>query len=245
MSTTVQSLPAKKKSWFAIMMTSTLGRKLLVGLTGLFLILFLTVHLIGNLQLLVPYWSPTDNGRTFNEYAEFMGHNEIIQAVSIGNFLFIFLHIIYSIALSIFNRKARPVQYAYKKQKNSSSWASRNMLFLGTIVLIFLVVHLQNFWFQMKFGYVPKIKYSIEEIKNLYYITAVAFTQPWLVALYVLAMFGLAFHLNHGFQSAFQTLGLNHKKYTPVIQTVGVAYSIIVPALFVLIPLLMYLFPLS
>lgn len=218
-------------NWFISMMSSTIGRKLIMALTGLFLILFLVVHLSGNLQLV-----KGDAGESFNAYAQFMGHNPLIKVVSIGNFFFILLHIVYALLLTLQNRKARPVGYLSETTK-TSNWNSRNMGILGTIILIFLVVHLQNFWFKMKFGYVP-----LDDLgnKDLYMETKEAFSQWWLVALYVVSMVFLASHLAHGFQSAFQTLGLNHKKYTPAIQFIGKAFAIIVPLLFAIIPVMMF-----
>ena len=240
MSASIQTKAKKKKpNWFIQFVGSTLGRKLLMGLTGLFLILFLTVHLIGNLQLLQLFYP--DNGKAFNLYAEFMGHNEIIQIISKGNFFFIFLHIVISLLLTLTNRKARPVAYAYNKPSANSIWTSRNMGILGTIILIFLVVHLQNFYAQMKWGVTPMVEYDGKPYKDLYALSVEAFSQLWLVALYVVSMLALAFHLSHGFQSAFQTIGLNHKKYTPFIKTLGLIYSIGVPAGFALIPIITYL----
>ena len=119
---------------------------------------------------------------------------------------------------------------------------SRNMGILGTIVLIFLVIHLRSFWYEMRFGQIPVVNYDgAGEFKDIYSIVVEAFNQWWYVALYVVAMIGLAFHLSHGFKSAFQTLGLTHKKYTPLIEGVGLWYSIIVPAIFALIPVVMFI----
>ena len=218
-------------NWFMKTLGSTLGRKLLMALTGLFLILFLTIHLIGNLQLLM-----SDNGKTFNEYAEFMGHNKFIQVISISNFFFILLHITVSILLTLHNRQARPVAYAHQAKSKISPMA-RQMMILGTLVLIFIVVHLVNFWGKAKFGTMPV---DDKGIHDLYSVTKEAFKSPLLVGLYVLSMIALAFHLSHGFQSAFQTLGLNHRKYTPFIHTLGSIYAIGVPTLYALIPILMY-----
>jgi len=227
---------AKKTNWLVDMLTSTLGRKLIMALTGLFLILFLIVHLIGNLQLL-----KGDNGEAFNRYADFMGHNPLIQTISIGNFFFIALHIITSILLTLKNRAARPVEYAYSNMGKSSSWASRNMMLLGTIVLIFLVVHLQAFWAKSKFGDLGSTTLDGKSVHNLYEATQIAFAEAWIVVLYVLSMIGLAFHLFHGFQSSFQTLGLNHKKYSPIIHHIGVAFAVFVPVAYASIPVLMFL----
>jgi succinate dehydrogenase / fumarate reductase cytochrome b subunit len=224
------------KNWLVDMLTSTLGRKLIMALTGLFLILFLVVHLLGNLQLL-----KNDGGEAFNRYADFMGHNPLIQTISIGNFFFIVLHIVTSILLTIKNRQARPVQYVYSNMGKSSSWASRNMMLLGTIVLIFLVVHLQAFWAKSKFGGLNNTTLDGKTIRNLYEATQIAFSEAWIVGLYVISMVGLAFHLFHGFKSAFQTLGINHKKYTPLIHHIGIAFAVFVPAAYACIPVLMFL----
>ena len=125
--------------WFLDMFSSTLGRKLVMALTGLFLITFLLVHLIGNLQLL-----KNDDGHAFNVYAEFMSTNPLIQTISKGNFALILVHVIWSLLLSIKNRKARgPAGYKVASSV-SSIWSSRNMGILGTIILVFLVVHLKE-----------------------------------------------------------------------------------------------------
>jgi succinate dehydrogenase / fumarate reductase, cytochrome b subunit len=222
-------------NWLIQALTSTIGRKVIMALTGLFLILFLTVHLIGNLHLL-----KDDAGESFNKYAEFMGHALPIQIISVANFSFILLHIMMSIILTLRNRASRPVEYAYSRPQANSAWSSRNMGILGTIILIFLVVHLSQLWYKSKFGEMPFISYGGEEYKDLYKVTRYAFTETWIVALYVISMVGLGFHLVHGFWSAFQTMGLRHKKYTPLINGVGLAFSIIVPALFAMIPVWMY-----
>jgi succinate dehydrogenase / fumarate reductase cytochrome b subunit len=221
-------------NWFTNFFSSTLGRKLVMALTGLFLIVFLAVHLAGNLQLL-----KSDGGRAFNVYAHFMTSNPIVKVISYVNYAFILLHIIWAIILSRRNRAARGGQ-GYAVSKNSSHWTSRNMGILGTFILIFLVIHLRGFWYEMHWGGIATANYDGEEYKNLYAVVDAAYNQVWYVALYVVSMLLLAFHLFHGFGSAFQTLGLNHVKYNPVIRFVGVAFAIIVPALFAWIPLYMF-----
>lgn len=224
-------------SWLTEALRSSLGRKLVMSLSGLFLILFLVGHVLGNLLLFLD-----DGGKAFNEYARFMTSTPAIQVLSIITYASIIIHVLYSIIISRLNRKARPVDYAVNSASANSLWSSRNMGVLGTIVLIFLVIHLKSFWYEMRFGQIPMVNYDgAGEFKNLYIIVAVAFTQWWYVLLYVVAMFGLAFHLSHGFTSAFQTLGLTHKKYTPLIEGVGLWFSIIVPALFALIPIVMFI----
>src|SRR5690349_905001 len=186
--------------WILDLFSSTLGRKLLMALTGLFLILFLTVHLAGNLQLL-----KDDQGHAFNVYAEFMGTNTIIQTISKGNFFFILLHVFISLALTIRNRGARGGQ-GYAVAGKSSIWASRNMGILGTLILIFLVVHLKDFWAMQHYGDMAMATYDGESYKDLYALVRQWFSIGWYVALYVFCMCALAFHLWHVFASAFQTL---------------------------------------
>ncbi len=220
--------------WFLDLFSSSLGRKVLMALTGLFLISFLAVHLAGNLQLL-----KDDGGKSFNIYAEFMGTNPVVQFISKGNFTLILIHIIWGIMLAIKNRQARgTVGYAITNKK--SAWSSRNMGILGTIILIFLVIHIRHFYAEVHYGYVPTQLYDGKEVKNLYGEVARWFKVDWYVALYVFCMVALAFHLWHGFASAFQTLGLNHAKYNPIINFVGRAFAVIVPALFALIPIMMF-----
>jgi succinate dehydrogenase / fumarate reductase cytochrome b subunit len=222
-------------TWVTKTLNSTLGRKLIMALTGLFLILFLTGHVSGNMLLF-----KGDGGQAFNMYAKFMTTNPAVKLLSYLTYISVLGHIIYSIALSQHNKSARPVPYSTSNGSSNSAWSSRNMGVLGTIILIFLVVHLQGFWAQMHWGEVPMITYEGEEYKNLFLIVSEAFKQEWLVALYVLSMIFLGFHLSHGFTSAFQTLGINHKKYSPAIKAIGTAYSILVPALFASMPVYIY-----
>jgi succinate dehydrogenase / fumarate reductase cytochrome b subunit len=222
-------------NWFSNFFSSTLGRKVIMALTGLFLILFLVVHLIGNLQLL-----KTDQGQSFNVYAQFMTSNPLIIVISYVNYTFILMHIIWSIILTRGNRASRGPE-GYALNRNSSHWASRNMGILGTFIFIFLVIHLRSFWYEMHWGGIPTATYGGMQYKNLYAVVDAAYSDIWFVLLYVVSMALLAFHLFHGFGSAFQTLGLNHVKYNPVIKFVGVAFAVIVPALFALIPVYMYL----
>lgn len=221
-------------NWFTKFLTSSIGRKLLMALTGLFLILFLVVHLIGNLQLL-----KDDQGQAFNIYAEFMTSNIIIKIVGIVNYTLILVHIIWAIMLSRQNSAARGSQ-GYAVSKNSSHWTSRNMGILGTFILIFLIIHLRGFWYEMHWGGIPTKNYEGTEVKDLYAVVDSAYSNIAYVGVYVISMLLLAFHLWHGFISAFQTLGVNHPKYNGVINFVGKTFAIVVPLLFALIPILMY-----
>jgi succinate dehydrogenase / fumarate reductase cytochrome b subunit len=208
-----------------------------VSLTGLFLIIFLVVHLAGNLQLL-----KDDGGMAFNIYAKFMTTNPLIKTTSYLLYATFLIHIFLTLYLTIQNRKARGgAGYAKSASSKGVSWSSRNMGFLGTIIFIFLVIHLRNFWYEMHWGGIQMVSYDGESYKDLYSVVNAAFGEPLYVVGYVVAMLGLAFHLYHGFQSAFQTLGFNHRKYTPAIKFVGVVFSLVVPGLFALIPIYMLL----
>lgn len=220
-------------SWFSDTLTSSLGRKLVMALTGLFLIVFLVVHLIGNIQLLYG-----DGGEAFNAYAKFMTSNPLIKTTSYLLYSFFIIHIVWSIILTAKNKSSRPVGYAVTKGSANSVWASRNMGILGTVILIFLIIHLRNFWYEMHWGDIPV---DAAGNKDLYSVVNAAFGEWWYVAIYVVCMIGLAFHLSHGFASAFQTLGLNHKKYTPLIKGIGVAYAILIPLAFAAIPVIMFI----
>lgn len=207
-------------------------------MTGLFLILFLVVHLIGNLQLL---WD--DGGEAFNSYAYMMTHNPLIKAVSIGNYIFIVLHAIQGITLALANRGAKSKKYAVSTG-DTASWASKNMAWLGVLILAFLCIHMGDFWWKMKFneealGMVNSGALG-HEVIDLYTRVSVAFKVWWIVAIYIIGLIALALHLNHGFQSAFQTLGLSHKKYTPLIKAMGTSYAILIPLGFAIIPLYIF-----
>jgi succinate dehydrogenase / fumarate reductase, cytochrome b subunit len=225
-------------SWLTQTFTSSIGRKFLTALTGLFLILFLIGHVTGNLLLFKP-----DDGRAFNEYTEFMTGNLAIMFVRYALYITILAHVIMSLMLAYHNRKARPVGYKNAKPSPHVTWSSRNMGILGTLILIFIVIHMSNFWYSIKWGAVPTINYAEGgDIKNIYHVVQDSFSQLWYTALYVVMMVFLAFHLYHGFQSAFQTLGWRHKKYWPIIQSVSFWFSIIVPAVFAIMTLYIYFF---
>ncbi len=233
-------------SWVSHFLTSSLGKKLIMSLTGLFLILFLVIHLAGNLQLLPQFaHDPVDTpGMAFNLYAKFMTTFTPIKVVSYGLYAFILIHAVQGWILWRQNAQARgPVGYAVNDLRavNTNARTAANMGRLGTIIFIFIVLHLYQFWLQMKLGNLPMANYDGQEVKDLYYIVAKTYENPVFVAVYVVSMVAIAFHLWHGFQSAFQTLGLNHKKYTPAIHFIGKAYSILVPLGFAAIPVLMYL----
>ncbi|MBP6184858.1 MAG: succinate dehydrogenase cytochrome b subunit [Saprospiraceae bacterium] len=229
-------------SWFSHFLTSSIGQKLVMSLTGLFLILFLLVHLAGNLQLLAD-----DGGESFNVYARFMTTNPLIKTSSYLLYAFILLHTIQGIMLWRKNRASRGgIDYAVKRTKavNTSALLSSRMAWLGIVIFVFLLIHMYQFWLQMKLGNMGLVTYDAypEPLKDLYASVYVVYKNPTFVLFYVISMIVVGLHLWHGFQSAFQTLGLNHRKYTPLIHAVGKLYAIVIPALFALIPIYMYLF---
>ena len=216
-----------------------------MGLTGLFLITFLVVHCAINATIFY-----NDGGQTFNHWGHFMGSTLIIRIMEIGLFAGLILHIFQGLILWSQNRSARPVKYEKSDANSNSKWYSRSMGLLGTLLLLFLIMHIYHFWVPSRFGGMGSI-HSLEEISladynnqvvhNLYNEMQLVFQGNILViVLYVLGVISLGWHLLHGFQSAFQTLGINHKRYTPIIKTLGAAFSIIVPLIFALMPLAFY-----
>ena len=205
-----------------------------MGLTGLFLISFLVIHCFLNSLIFV-----NDGGALFNEGAHFMATNWIIRAMEVVLMLGIILHIVQALVLTLENRKARPIAYAQVNGAANSSWYSRSMGLLGTLLLIFLIIHLAHFWVKSRFTGLPLDESTGHD--NLFIVMTETFKYLWVVIVYCLAMVSLSYHLMHGFQSAFQTLGLNHKKYTPLIKSVGMWFSIIVPIIFAAMPISMHL----
>lgn len=210
---------------------TSIARKFLMGLTGLFLVVFLLVHLIGNLLVL-----KSDAGAAFNAYSELLLSSVFIRIVEYGLVVGFLLHIILGVILSFENKKARPVGYAVNRWSANSSWYSRHMKSTGGIILIFLVVHLETFFYHHRI---------VGTDHTMYESVVLAFQSLPYSLFYIAAMVLLAFHLMHGFESAFQTLGLRHNKYTPLLSLVGKAFSILVPAGFAAIPIVAILGGLS
>lgn len=276
------------------LLKSSIVKKYWMALTGLFLCLFLAGHLAGNLQLIF------GTSQDFNEYALFMTTNPAVKILSYLTYISIIFHAIDGILLTIQNKKARPIAYAKTNPSANSGFASRNMAVLGTIILVFIVTHMVNFWAKMHFDenmplftktidlqgtqkqfYVgtqvgqyfdvdqvakegeltvenmmskqfvikngTELYFSQADVKSatlykdLHKLTFDFFKDPKTGLLatigYVLAMLALAFHLWHGFQSAFQSIGATSSKVTPIIKLFGKLFSVIVPLLFAIIPI--------
>lgn len=225
-------------NWITRFLTSSLGQKVIMSLTGIFLILFLIVHMTGNLQLLA-----NDGGRSFNIYAAFMSHNPLIKVISIGLYASILLHAIQGIMLAIANRKAKGSTHSTGKVAGAT-WASKNMALLGILILAFLCIHMGDFWVKMRFtDQLQMVTYDGYDhaVQDIYSRVSVAFQELWIVIVYLLGVFALAVHLVHGFQSAFQSLGIHHKKYTPMINVIGWIYTILITSGFAIMPLYFFL----
>lgn len=212
------------KSFFV----SSIGKKFAMGLTGLFLITFLIVHAGVNSCIFV-----NDDGETFNTAAHFMSHNWVLRIMEIGLFAGLFLHIIQGLLLWKQNRAARPVKYNMNDASKNSKWYSRSMGLLGTLLLFFLIIHVSKFFVDTKIA----LYGGGDAEHNLYNSMKEEFAKWWIVVIYLAGVVSLFWHLLHGFSSAFQTLGINHKKYTPIIKTIGTAYTVIICLLFALMPL--------
>ncbi len=296
----------------SVLFKSSIAKKYFMALTGLFLCTFLIGHLLGNLQLI--FKTGEEGRRAFNEYAYFMGHNLFIKVLSYTTYIALIIHAVDGIMLTIQNKKARPVNYAYNNPKANSGTASRNMAILGTLILVFLATHMANFWWKAKIteeipmhSLVKTVDYPVgqnpatgemitkpievthylntngtyqqfmvkdpstgqeqklfeiknkhefyditsgvkigEGYKDLHTVVMTFFSKENSSALfgvlfYVISMLVLGYHLWHGFASAFQSLGLNHPLYTPIIKKIGMAFSIVVPFLFAIIPVIIYM----
>lgn len=210
--------------------TSSVGKKLVMSFTGIFLITFLIIHCYINAQI---FWF--DGGDKFNEAAHFMGTNPVIRILEFGLVAGFLLHIIQGLMLASQNNSKRSVKYAMKTGA-TSKWYSRSMGLLGTLILLFLILHTSQFWIPNRAS-----QFATGEELNLYTRMADTFQNLWVVIIYVLGCVSLGFHLAHGFYSSFQTLGLGTPKYKAIIRSVGVAFSIIVPLIFALMPVAFYM----
>src|ERR1700757_3597472 len=212
-------------------LSHTLVRKNLMALTGLFLCFFLVIHLAGNLQLLLPrqvaQWQ-------FNFYSKLLTGSVIIHVISYILFGSIVAHAIYALIITLKNRQANGRRYEYDRRGVSSKWYSRKMGLLGTIILVFLIIHLRDFWYQVQFGQVPLDK---DGQKDLYTLVVSVYQNGWYVLIYALCMVALGYHLLHGFFSAARTLGFYNARYVHWVKVAGWIYSIGISAGFALVPI--------
>lgn len=207
---------------------SAVSKKFVMAIAGLFLLVFLPVHLGINLMLLRSEPEP------FNNAAHFMATFPLVKVVEILLFLAIIIHITYGLILQIQNWLSRPVGYSVRNRSETSAF-SRFMIWTGGSVLIFLVIHFFNFYF-IKLGIVEG------DPENFYSVAYQLFDVTGYVILYWVCFLLLGLHLYHALQSAFQTLGLSNRFWTPVIKVISLLYAIAIPVGFAIIPLVIWLF---
>ncbi len=214
---------------------SSIVKKYWMALTGLFLVTFLVVHATVNAQI---FWN--DGGVTFNTWAHFFGTNILIRAMEVVLFIGLIAHVVDGLVLWRENRAARPVKYSMERGGAGRTWYSASMGILGSLILLFLIIHLWHFWVKSRITGLEHWGHDARGHENLYAVMVEVFRDPVPVVIYVLGCFSLYWHLLHGFQSAFQSLGLNHKRYTPIIKLAGAAFSIIISVVFAAMPVSMY-----
>ncbi len=223
------------------MFTSSIGKKFVMGFTGLFLITFIIVHVSINACVFATLFDANDNGTMFNKAAHFMGSTVLIRIAEIGLFLGLILHIVQGLMLELQNRAKQKVKYVVNTASANSKWYSRSMGVLGILLLFFLALHLFHFWAKARFlGGIPEIGIDGKPMHNMYALMDKVFENVWVVIAYVLGCVALGWHLVHGFQSAFRTVGVSSKKYLALIGQVGVGFSIIISLVFALMPIAYY-----
>lgn len=225
--------------------TSAIGKKIVMGLTGLFLISFLLIHVGLNACIFadLSFLDPSDNGEMFNKAAHFMGSTVVTRLLEIVLFIGFIIHIIQGWQLEVQNRRRRGNGYAVNLGNRGSAWYSRSMGLLGTIVFLFLIVHINAFWVPSRITHdLQPVSYGNGvEMHNVFLRMYEVFQNPVIVILYLVACASLLFHLLHGFHSAFRTMGVHNKKYLSLLKGLGYGYSIVVMLLFALMPVAMYL----
>lgn len=211
------------------LLNSSIGKKYAMAFSALFLLVFLLQHFLINL-------TSTFSPKLFNMLSHFMGTNVLVQTFLQPVLIFgVVFHFVMGFILEIKNNKARSSKYAMYKGSANSSWMSRNMIWSGAVILAFILLHFVDFWIpEMVHKYV---EFAPEDPNRYYGELRHKFVPMWRVAAYAISFVLLAMHLLHGFQSAFQSVGANHKRWTPIIKAVGKIYAIAIPVGFILIAL--------
>jgi succinate dehydrogenase / fumarate reductase cytochrome b subunit len=211
---------------------SSIGKKLIMSISGLFLIVFLLLHMCVNLLVIFDR-----SGELFNEAAHFMATNPLIKIMEPILALGFLFHIFFGIYLEIRNNKARPVKYAVSN-KSDASWSSKNMLLSGLMILAFLIIHIWNYFYKIKFTDLIDSGQMTESelVRNLF------LPEHWYYSvIYIISFILLALHLNHSFQSSLQTLGLNNSKWLPRWKWIGSLYAVVIAAGFTMIPIVIFI----
>lgn len=215
-----------------------------MGFTGLFLIMFLIVHVGLNATIFydLPIFDSSDNGAMFNKASHFMGSTMVMRLLEIVLFAGFILHIIQGYTLELQNRKKRSQSYQVNLGNRGSKWYSRSMGLLGTLIFLFLVIHISDFWIPSRVTHnLPQAEYRGVEMHDMFLKMYDAFQSPIVVILYLVGVLALAYHLFHGFHTSFRTLGVHNKKYLAMLKSLGYGFTVIVCVLFALMPISMYL----
>ena len=215
---------------------SSIARKVVMALSGIFLVLFLALHVTINFCSVL---SP----ETFNTMSHFMGYNPIVQYLMQPMLIAgVMVHFVMGIVLEIQNNKARGIRYVSYKGSANAPWVSRNMIISGLVVLAFIGLHMYDFWLhEMNYKYVAV---SPEDPTRYYEETVAKFQPMWRTVIYVISFVLLSLHLWHGFASSFQTMGVNNK-YSSGIRTFTRLYAIVIPLLFIIVALYHHFNPLT
>ncbi|HEU4471911.1 MAG TPA: succinate dehydrogenase cytochrome b subunit [Flavisolibacter sp.] len=224
--------------------TSAVGRKIVMALTGLFLISFLIVHVGLNSCIFndLRIFNPEDNGSMFNRAAYYMGNSLVIRILEIVLFAGFILHIIQGYVVEAKNRSRRNKGYKMDLGNRGSPWMSRSMALLGTLIFLYLVLHVGQFWIPSRVTHdVEPVSYNGREMHNMFLLMYDTFQNGLIVIAYLVGVAALAFHLFHGFHSAFRSMGVHNKKYLSLLKVLGYGFTAIVSVLFALMPISMYL----
>ncbi|HEX2867646.1 MAG TPA: succinate dehydrogenase cytochrome b subunit [Ignavibacteriales bacterium] len=214
--------------WFTSAFNSSLGKKYVMAITGFFLLIYLVIHLFGNSFL---YFGPA----AFNTYVEALtesGLKPVIRVIEVVLLLGFLFHIYNGVRLQIGNWRARPQRYAVRPEDPQATLASRTMWISASVIFFFLVIHIQQFWYVYHYARTGNM--------HMYDLVVNAFTNPVFAVIYLVSVFLLFFHLYHGFQSAFQSLGWNHLKYRTLIVVVGKIYAVVIGLGFASFPIYFY-----
>lgn len=215
-----------------------------MALTGFFLLSFLTIHVGLNSCIFydLPFFDPNDNGSMFNRAAHFMGASFVIRLMEIFLFLGFIIHIIQGYVVEVKNRKLRGTSYERALGNRGSKWYSRSMAILGTLIFLFLIMHVSHFWVPSRITHtLDPVTYGNVETHNLFFKMYETFQNPIIVVLYVIGVISLAYHLFHGFHSAFRTMGVHNRKYLNMLKGLGYGFTLVICVLFALMPISMYL----
>lgn len=216
-------------------LSSSVGKKVIMSLSGFFLMLFLCIHLTINLFLIID-----NSGNLFNQGAHFMT-NPAVRIIEPILAIGVIVHIVYAFILTIQNYRARPVRYVKSAQAGNCTWASRNMFILGGMILIFLVIHIYNFWWKMKITGDPSLAPVVvngTEMENTYALVTGLFHSSVAYCLfYILGAVLLGLHLSHGFWSAFQSIGFSKRIWRKRLSFLAIIYAVVIGLGFAIIPL--------